>query len=633
MVEVNRDRIEALGPAERIIQTLTQAVDHMVHNRPGMVSEDGRHRAGVKWEPITWKADEAGRKVVYRIEQYGRKKRKVEIGVLRDDGRIFDQANRHKLGEYRKSGLFPEIVTYLYRQIAEIWKLDNEFSARMASWAFAQDYRDLKVVLAAFMLVQSRSGQPVREDGEVIFFDDDYRDVGEAMCLIRQKGDINPKLLLRIGEVLELPGVAEINRELGFGRSARNPAMGRYTKTVTRWLQHRERNPKMLDGLVKAGFRTTVMKLARKVGYKPETEYFFEVLRWKQKQAEDGRREIAIGKAVKAAESWEGLSEQEICEKIVKEKPNYKKIVGLLPKEVGLTRAIMSATIESGCLSANDLIILTPTLEELGLLAIPEIAQEHQAALDAAENQRAANVARNVRSKEVKEKLEEAADKATAKALEEVTRELRIYVVVDISSSMEEAILRAKQYLKKMLQGFPAEQLHVSVFNTMGKEVELKSPTAAGVEHAFRGYHAGGGTSYAAGVRALGNHVPGPDEDALFIFIGDEQDRNVPALTQMFDRIGIHPVAFGMLHLVSPGWGDEGRVVQWAAAAMEIPCFAIEEAIFNDPYSVTRNLRNLIANTPVGQVGGLPRRTARKPLIETILETELLKKPVWACAA
>ena len=34
---MNRDRVESLGPAERVVQALLQHADHMVHNRPGVV--------------------------------------------------------------------------------------------------------------------------------------------------------------------------------------------------------------------------------------------------------------------------------------------------------------------------------------------------------------------------------------------------------------------------------------------------------------------------------------------------------------------------------------------------------------------------------------------------------------------
>lgn len=37
---VDQQRIETLGPAERIVSTLTTYTDHAVHNRPGIVTKD-----------------------------------------------------------------------------------------------------------------------------------------------------------------------------------------------------------------------------------------------------------------------------------------------------------------------------------------------------------------------------------------------------------------------------------------------------------------------------------------------------------------------------------------------------------------------------------------------------------------
>ena len=621
---MNRDpRVEALGPAERAIQMLLGHSDHMVHNRPGIVTPDRGSAVGVKWAPVTTK-DEDGKTVVYALTKVGKKSQRTAVGQLHDGTQVRDARSR-VVGEYRRPGLFPEVAAWMWRQIASVWQLDNDFAARWASWSFAQEHRDLKVALAAFMLVQTRCGEPMRDgDGTVVLYDEDYRDVGEAMMLIRRKDgkDLNPKLLLRIGELLSLPEIAKINRELGFGRSARNPALGRWPKAVDKWLRHRERNPKMLEGLVKAGFRTTVMALAQKIGYRPDTPAFFAALRWKQKQAADGRRRMAIGATVAAAESWEGLTEAEICARIVEIKPNYKRIVGLVPPAIGLTRAIVAAAVEAGSLSNADLVILTPTLEELGLLEVEPIHDRWSAAVAAAENQRAAHIATRVSTKEARDKLVEASDAAVAKAVEEVSRGLRIYFMVDISASMSRAIESSITYVTRLLGGFPLEKLHVAVFNTMGKEITIKHASSVGVTAAFRGIGAGGGTDYGSGVRALQKHALAEDEDALFVFVGDEQ---ASEFSRAVNLSGLQPVAFGLLKVSGT---ERDRAVRDTAANLNIPCFEIDEGIFADPYAVTRTLRNLIAATPVGRsaVKGAPRVS----LVETILGTEILAKPVWA---
>jgi hypothetical protein len=626
---------ETLGPAETIIQSLLAYSDHMVHNRPGLVVPDARSTIGVRWDPVTHKENEDGTKTVFRISKVGRKNVRTEVGVMNGDGKV--KNGRTEVGVYRASGLFPEVAVWFYQQVAAVWKLDNEFAAKWASYAFRQEHRDLKVVLAAFLLVQSRKGDPVVDGGEVIFNDDDYRNVGEAMMLLQEKGkDLNPKLLLRIWEVLTLPEVAAINRELGFGKSAKHPFLGRWPKAVEKWLRFREENPKMLAGLVKAGFRTTVMALARRIGYKPTSDKFFEALRWKQKQAGDGRRAMAIGKAVKAAESWEGLNEAQICERIEKTKPNWKRIVGLLPSTVGVTRAVMAAAIESKALSDKDLVILTPTLEELGLMKVQEIKERWSAAVQAAEDMRAANIARNVRSKDLKEKLEEGADKAVQKAVEEVTKGLRVYFMVDTSGSMEGALEAAKPLVAKFLQSFPVEQLHVATFNTTGREITIKHASTKGVQVAFKGIQAGGGTDYGAGVRMLQKYKPKEDEDALFIFVGDEEAR---PFDQYVTASGLNPVAFGFLKTVpfggAAGWrhrtygANNNTAVRDTAARLNIPCFMIDDRTFEDPYAISRTIRALVSATPVGEAPRV-RARPRVTLVDQIMQTELLQKPAWA---
>ena len=626
MDQKQQKQLEALGPAERIITSLTTFSDHLMHNRPGMVTKDKASPLGVKWEQVIWK-EEDGKKVVYKMTKIGKKSTQTRVGAMNGTTTIKD--GRTTIGEYRAPGLVPETAEYYYRQIAEVFKMDNEFAARWASWAFQREHRDLKVILCAFLLVQNRKGEPVIEDGKILFRDEDYRDVGEAMCLIRAKVDMNPKLLLRVGDVLNLDGVAAINRELGFGKSARNPALGRYYKVVEKWLRYREENPKMLEGLVKAGFKTTVHDLACRVGYKGSPK-FYEILRWKQVQSKQGHRQVAIGTEVKAAETWEGKSEKEICETIVATKPNWKRLVGLLPKGMGITAAIVAAAVESGCMSDQDLIILTPTLEELGLLKVPAIEKWWRAALNKAENQRAVNIAKNVKTQEVKEGLQDASDKATEKALKEVTKDMRLYFIVDKSGSMENALERAQEYLMKFLGGFPLDRLHVSVFNTSATELTIKMAKAAAVKQAFIGHHAGGGTAYSEGVRVLAKYKPKENEDAVIVFVGDELDNNPFTLAPSIKASGINPVALGILSVTSTQYG-RGDCVSRAAAELGVPCFEVDEKIFssNDPYAINRMMRDIIAATPVG------KRTAtaqpkRKTLVEEILETPLLTKPVWA---
>jgi hypothetical protein len=611
---------ENLGPAERIIQSVLTYTDHAVHNRPGIVVPDGRTTVGVRWDYATYKK-EGTEKVAYRISKQGKKTVKIRAGILDDKNQVRD--GRQTVGQYREPGLFPEVVTWMYRQVADIWKLDNEFAARWASYQFAQEHRDLKVILAAFMLVQSRKGEPVIENGALAFHDDDYRDIGEAMMLIYKKdAGLSPKLLLRIRDVLETPGVVGINRELGFGRSVREPVLGRWPKVVHKWLRYREENPKLLEGLVKAGFRTTVITLCQRSGYKPESSKFFQALRWKQSQAKSGRRTIAIGEAVAAAESWEGLTEEQVCERIVQQKVSWKRLISLVPIKVGLTKAVMAAAIETGCLSDKELIIATPTIEELGLMKVKEVKARWEKAIKAADDMRAANIATRVKSAAVKEKLEEAADTALKAAAEKVMKAMRVYVFVDRSGSMSNAIDAAVLMLTKLLPAFPEDKVHVAYFNTVGQEVTFKARSRAGVANAFRGITGSGGTDYGAGVRVLQKYKPSDEEDVLFIFVGDQEATDFDDAVR---KSGLRPTAFGLLYTPA----GHGHAVEQTAASLQIPCFRIQEDTFNDTYAIPRTIQALVAATPVGAVATRVV-SKRNSLAETILKTDLLAKPAWA---
>lgn len=616
---------ENLGPAEKIVGTVISQAGHLYHGRPGIVTTDQSSVTGVKWAFATHKMED-GKKVAYLLDKAGNKTVKKKAGTVGDDAKVRDDAGKI-VGEYRGAGISPEVATWMYARIAEVWELDHEFAARWASYQYVQDHRDMKAVMAAFMLVQSRKGDPILDGGKVAFYDEDFRDVGEAMVLLHEKeSKLRPKDLLRIREVLTVPGVVEINRKLGFGKSARKPFLGRWEKAVEKWLRYREENPKLLTGLVKEGYRTTIMELSRSIGYKPTTAKFFETLRWKQAQAGDGRRTMAVGKSVAAAESWEGMDEEQICKKIVSERPGYKRIVGLVPKSVGITRAVMAAAIEAGSLSDKDLVIVTATLEELGLLQVPDVRERWEKATKAADDMRAANIAARVKSKDVREKLQEAADVAVQKAVAEVSKGMRIYFFVDISGSMEGAIEAAKAHVAKFLQGFPPENVHVATFNTIGREIKIKHASAAGVQNAFAGIKATGGTSYASGIQALIGHRPSADEDVLCMFVGDEQDPH--EFDKEIRQSGLSPMAFGLIPVFTAQYG-RGTVVRATAAALGIPCFEIDEKTFADPYSIPRTIRAVVAATPVNRTGRTTPAN-RVAMAEAILRTEILKKPSWA---
>src|SRR5262249_10879550 len=157
------------------------------------------------------------------------------------------------------------------------------------------------------------------------FLDHDYRAVGEAMLFFYEKKSrrmMTPRSVLRVGQLLETPEIARLNRQAGFASpGGRKPPLGRWPQAAHVWLRVRELNAPLLEGLVKAGYKETIKGLARKCGYAPAGPAFFEILGWKQKQSPAGHRRVGLdGLKVRRRERFDGLSEAEICEWIELEK-------------------------------------------------------------------------------------------------------------------------------------------------------------------------------------------------------------------------------------------------------------------------------------------------------------------------
>ncbi|MCK8502334.1 vWA domain-containing protein [Myxococcus fulvus] len=570
------------GPAEKLLDLVLSGSAHLWHNRPGL-------DVGGTWVAAAH-ATPAQRTV----------------------------------GKPVKPGLFVPAAVKLYRQLLDIHQLNSELMAHFASYALTQtDWRDLKVATCALMLVQQHAGQPVRgDDGQVAFHDDDYRSIGEAMVLHYERKStrmLTPKAVLRVAELLELPDIASLNRQAGFGDPAsRKPPMGRWKRVASRWLAARESNLSMLQGLMKAGYKETLKKLARKAGYKPLTQGFFEVLGWKQKQAEGGHRTVGLsGLTLVKRERFDGLSEAEICEWIDSERLSYKEVVGRLPKDVGMTPAIMAALLPS--LSDRDLRLMTPTLEELGLLAEPTVRARWEKAVQTATDQRALNIAKNVRSEVLRQKLEEASDNAARQAVAEATAEtdVRVMFLIDKSGSMDGAIENSKEALARILAGFPMEKLHIAAFDTMGTVLRPKASNRTAVQHMLAGLKASGGTTHAAGVHALhrdGMRVP-EGAKLVVIVVGDEAGEAGDQFARAFRDVGFPVTAMALLVSVA---GGRGNTVRTCASHLRVPFSEVNVDQFADPYQVPRVLKALLdaPTLPGASQSGWVERVMRTPLLK-----------------
>ena len=574
---------EQLGPAEQLLDLILNSSEHLWHNRPG-----------------------------------------VEING------IWVARKQRQDGRPVQPGLHVTAATRLYSRLLEIYALNTDLMAHFASYALLEtEWRDLKIATAALMLVQPLAGQPVLdESGEVAFHEDDYRAIGEAMVLFYERGSkkmLNPKGILRVAELLECPEIATLNRGAGFGSATSSKApVGRWKAAAKRWLGLREANLPMLEGLVKAGFKETLKKLARKSGYKPASKVFFEQLGWKQSQAEAGHREVGLEDLeLRKSGRFDGLSEAQICERIVQEQLGFKETMGRLPKEVGLTPAIMITLLPS--LGDRDLRILTPTLEELGLLEVPAVRARWDEAVQSATDQRALNIAKNVRNKELRSALEEASDAAARQAVSEAVKEQDVHVMflIDKSGSMQGAIEASKEALSRILAGFPLDKVHIATFDSSGTVLRPKAANRTAIQHMLARITAGGGTQHAAAVDALARRglQLAPGAALLVIVVGDEAGERGEVFARAFERNGLQPA--GMALIVNIAW-SRGQTVRDAARFMSVPFSEITVEQFEDPYQVPRILSALM-EAPV--LAGGQRRVSQ--WVEKVMAMDLLDRDRW----
>jgi hypothetical protein len=570
-----------LGPAEKLLDIALNASAHLWHNRPGF-------DVSGTWTPARGKRPPRG-------------------------------------ATFAAPGLFVPAAQMLYARLLDIYKLNIDLMAHFASYALVEtDWRDLKVATCALMLVQARSGQPVRDDdGSIAFVDDDYRAIGEAMLLHYEKKSsrmMTPKAVLRVAQLLETPQIAAMNRAAGFADPAsKKPPLGRWKRAATKWLAVREANPQMLEGLVRAGYKETIKAIARKCGYAPQSPAFFHALGWKQQQAEGGHRTIAIDDvaAPKTGLTFDGLGEAEICEVIQTRKLGFKEVVGRLPKEIGLTPAIMASVLPS--LSDRDLRILTPTLEELGLMSEPEVRARWERAIEGATDQRGLHVLKNVQAADLKAKLERSADVAAQKAVAEATSgvDVRIFFLVDRSGSMQGAIESSKEALARIVAGFPIEKLSVASFDTMGLVHVPKAANRAAVVHMLSGITASGGTMHGAAVRALhqaGVRVPSSAK-LVVIVVGDEAGEAGVDLARTFKTHGYRVDAMALLLNVA---AVRGVTVRDCARDLGVPFSEVKIESFDDPYQVPRVLAALVEAPTLGAL--------QSAWVEKVMRTPLLTR-------
>jgi hypothetical protein len=243
-------------------------------------------------------------------------------------------------------------------------------------------------------------------------------------------------------------------------------------------------------------------------------------------------------------------------------------------------------------------------------------------AVASATDQRALNIAKNVRSVVLRQKLEEASDNAARTAVAEATAEtdVRVMFLIDKSGSMEGAIENSKEALARILAGFPVEKLHIAAFDTMGTVLRPKAANRTAVQHMLAGLKASGGTTHAAALQALhrdGVRVP-EGAKLVVIVVGDEAGEAGDQFARAFRDFGYTVAAMALLVSVA---GARGNTVRTCAGQLKVPFSEVNVDQFADPYQVPRVLKALL-DAPAAQGGAT---TVQSGWVERVMRTPLLK--------
>lgn len=331
-------------------------------------------------------------------------------------------------------------------------KEDPEFSAHLLSYVMKNsESRDLKVLFTYANFLNDADGTFFGASKK--YRKPDYRSVAIAALL-----ELDPKLAERVVDLrsvgVEVPNIL---------RKAKHWP-DRANTAVRKYLKYREAHLNIVKGIVKTGMSKVLRRLYIKSHLAPSTEVA-ELLRWKQK---DGR---TIEK--KVLFDIKGLSATQIAKKIQTEKPSPQIVLGVIEK----ITPVIAAAILDVC-TGNQALIYSKMFEEAGILNDKEVRKAYEEKVMTATStaDRAQNLSKDV-SEETKAVMKQAKQAARKKVVEKSGLDEKVYLHVDVSSSMQSAITLAKRCASEIAECIndPAKNFVLGHFGTRAEVV--KNPT------------------------------------------------------------------------------------------------------------------------------------------------------------
>jgi hypothetical protein len=488
---------------------------------------------------------------------------------------------------WSKNKLQEDRLVEVLTNFAELAEKDPLFLAHFTSYVFKNlDSKDLKVVSAFMNSLSDADGTPFFQGAE--YKKPNLRIISQAaLC------ELDPKLVLRV--------VKLANSKRKIGSKSAGTHFSRHLKTaLTKYLRFREGNPKMLEGVRKAGLGNTMKSLYRVARIAPSVEAV-KILRWKQKSGPGASVKIEKDSTF----NFTGLSDLAIAEKIRTQRLKPMPTLGALPDKIS---PVVAAAILEQC-SGDQAVVLTSMFEDQGLLKHAEVRKVYD------EKIRTAKQALD-RVERVKKDLDETTREILREARSAVRKEQvgdvgKIFLHIDISGSMTDAIEIAKNrgsIIAECVKN-PQQNFFWGAFNTNG--YILQNPekfTKDAFMARLYGVRPGGGTNCVAMFDAA--RKLGCDTD-VYITDGQHTTGDVASLLRNYQRSG----GTFPRQAVIIKCGTYTNTLEEGLKAVGIPTSTIAERQLTESALVTQAIRGAILGA--GKV------------LEDVMSTELLSLPKW----
>jgi hypothetical protein len=362
---------------------------------------------------------------------------------------------------YSKNKPQDEKIVSALMDIYPLAKGDPIFLAHLAAWAAKGKSKDLKRTAVYINALSDGDGTPFVVGGTER--KPNLRSISWALL-----SGFNPKELSRLLYFRKLKWQPVDNNCADTHRQTRRQASVHFPRSFSHAIAEYLKNKPVheIKRDVESEFTRHLINCHKQLRIAP-SDTMVKLLKWKQKDGRDYKTEFV--------NPFAGLTDKEIARKIETEKIPFLKALALVPE---VSPVILSALFEVA--SPNQLIVRVRTYEESGLLSIPEFAERFYAKIEQGSSvDRIDRLAKSA-SEPVKERLQEA--RSRGRKIQFGHLDGRLWLDIDISMSMSNAISTAKEHAATFLDVVGGENFEWGLVGSGGRPVNEK-PTSKEKAH------------------------------------------------------------------------------------------------------------------------------------------------------